>query len=49
MVIGDAEDESDNDFEKLPLPEGALTVFAFILVIASKLIYNGYWGCGRQI
>ena len=42
MVIGDAEDKSDNDFEKLPVQEGALTGFAFSIDTTLKLIYNGY-------
>ena len=42
MVIRHAEDESNINFEKLPVPEGALTLFAFSVDITSKMIYNGY-------
>ena len=42
LLIRDAEDESDHNFEELPVPGGALSLFAFSVAITSKLIYNGY-------
>ena len=42
MVIMDAEYESNINFEKLPVPEGAPALSVFSVVITSKLIYNGY-------
>ena len=42
MVIRDAQDESNINFEELPVPEGALKLFAFSVVLKLKLIYNGY-------
>ena len=40
LLLRDADDESDLNFEKLQFPEGALQLFAFVVVIASNQLYT---------
>ena len=41
----DAVDDSDIIFEKITIPEGARPVSSFLVIITSKWMCTGYYGC----